>query len=66
MSNTGLDTVLTTTTDPAASQVFMKQAKAFEADAKFFEALEAYKNAAKANRTATTLFNVARMQDHLG
>jgi DNA-directed RNA polymerase subunit alpha len=66
MSNTGLDTVLTVTTDPAASQVFMKQAKAFEADAKFFEALEAYKNAAKANRTATTLFNVARMQDHLG
>ena len=66
MSNTGLDTVLAATSDPAASQVFMKQGKAFEADAKFFEALEAYKNAAQANRTTTTLFNVARMQDYLG
>ncbi|MCE9620472.1 MAG: hypothetical protein K8R92_11285 [Planctomycetes bacterium] len=66
MPNNGLDTLITANSDPAASAAFLKQGKSFETEGKFFEALEAYKSAAQSNRTATTLFNVARMQDHLG
>jgi DNA-directed RNA polymerase subunit alpha len=66
MSRSGLDTVIASTNDPAAAENFMKQGKAHEAEGKFFEALEAYKSAAQASRTAATLFKVARMQDYLG